>query len=145
MPLLPAPADPTAFTASALPPELAAVLAPSDHPLLLLPVRLETRFFAAADGSQELRVRVFPDQIRRDVLLHCEPDQRIVLSGLLIDFIEFLGIDIGHFARFVLLGLECCVQDDERQSVGWHPNGIAHETDVFYFRNNLDQGLCSSR
>ena len=54
-----------------LPPELAAVLAPSDVPLLLLPVRLETRFFAlpAAVGaapSQELRIRVYPDQVHVD-------------------------------------------------------------------------------
>src|SRR5215207_2757772 len=49
----------------------AAPLCPGDLPLVLLPVRLETRFFTLADGTTELRVRVFPDKI------HCdshEPD-----------------------------------------------------------------------
>src|ERR1700732_495399 len=32
-------------------------------PLLFLPVYVETRFIDAPDGSSELRVRVFPDQI----------------------------------------------------------------------------------
>ena len=66
MSLLPFIVNPTAFTVPTLPPELTAVLAPSEHPLLLLPVRLETRFFAVANGSQELRIRVFPDQIHVD-------------------------------------------------------------------------------
>jgi len=35
-------------------------------PLVLFPVRLETRFFALADGSSELRVRVFPDTVHID-------------------------------------------------------------------------------
>ena len=46
-------------------------LCPGDLPLVLFPVRLETRFFTLADGSTELRIRVYPDQI------HCdshEPD-----------------------------------------------------------------------
>ena len=38
-------------------------LCPSDRPLLLLPVRLETRFFPQADGGRELRVRVYPDTV----------------------------------------------------------------------------------
>lgn len=41
-------------------------LCPSDLPLVLLPVRLETRFFTLADGSTELRVRIFPDKIHLD-------------------------------------------------------------------------------
>jgi hypothetical protein len=36
------------------------------HPLVLFPVRLETRFFALADGSSELRVRVYPDAVHID-------------------------------------------------------------------------------
>jgi hypothetical protein len=41
-------------------------LCPGDLPLVLLPVRLETRFFTLASGSTELRVRVFPDKIHLD-------------------------------------------------------------------------------
>ena len=44
----------------------AAPLCPGDLPLVLLPVRLETRFFTLADRSTELRVRVFPDKIHLD-------------------------------------------------------------------------------
>jgi hypothetical protein len=41
-------------------------LCPGDLPLVLLPVRLETRFFALANRTTELRVRVFPDKIHID-------------------------------------------------------------------------------
>ena len=44
----------------------AAGLCPGDLPLVLLPVRLETRFFTLASGTTELRVRVFPDKIHLD-------------------------------------------------------------------------------
>ena len=33
---------------------------------MLFPVRLETRFFTLADGSSELRVRVYPDTVHMD-------------------------------------------------------------------------------
>ena len=36
------------------------------RPLVLFPVRLETRFFAQADGSSELRVRIYPDTVHID-------------------------------------------------------------------------------
>ena len=41
-------------------------MCPGDLPLVLLPVRLETRFFTLANGTTELRVRVFPDKIHLD-------------------------------------------------------------------------------
>lgn len=40
-------------------------------PLVLFPVRLETRFFPLADGNTELRLRVYPDKVHIDT--H-EPD-----------------------------------------------------------------------
>ena len=36
------------------------------RPVVLFPVRLETRFFPLADGSSELRVRVYPDKVHID-------------------------------------------------------------------------------
>jgi len=36
------------------------------RPVVLSPVRLETRFFPQADGSSELRVRVYPDKVHID-------------------------------------------------------------------------------
>jgi hypothetical protein len=48
-------------------PELGVELAPGPaRPLVLLPVRLETRFFPQAAGPFELRVRVYPDKIHND-------------------------------------------------------------------------------
>jgi hypothetical protein len=44
----------------------AATLCPSDLPLLLLPVRLETRFFTLPGSVTELRVRIYPDKIHLD-------------------------------------------------------------------------------
>jgi hypothetical protein len=36
------------------------------HPVVLFPIRLETRFFTLADASSELRVRVYPDTVHID-------------------------------------------------------------------------------
>ena len=49
--------DPGLTSAS---PELEVVVAPGTHPLALLPVRLETRYFDAPDGQTELRVPHLP-------------------------------------------------------------------------------------
>jgi hypothetical protein len=39
---------------------------PSTLPLVLLPVRLETRFFKLAGDVTELRIRIYPDRIHTD-------------------------------------------------------------------------------
>ena len=46
-------------------PALAATLAAS-HPIVLLPVRVETRYAGAAGGGRELLVRIWPDQVHVD-------------------------------------------------------------------------------
>ena len=40
----------------------ASVCLSSTLPLVLLPVRLETRFFKLAGGVTELRIRIYPDR-----------------------------------------------------------------------------------
>ena len=46
--------------------ELTAVSLGPAQPLVMLPVRLETRFFSRDGGGMELRVRVYPDKIHID-------------------------------------------------------------------------------
>lgn len=46
-------------------PALQAELGPSDLPLALLPVRLETRFFRV-ENAMEVRIRVYPDKVHID-------------------------------------------------------------------------------
>src|SRR5215470_10787290 len=45
---------------------IAYPLCPGNLPLVLLPVRLETRFFTLANNVTELRVRIYPDKIHLD-------------------------------------------------------------------------------
>jgi len=57
----------TSFAIPAGNPDIPPVtLCPSNVPLVLLPVRLETRFFVLQSGVTELRVRVYPDKIHLD-------------------------------------------------------------------------------
>jgi hypothetical protein len=44
----------------------AQTLCPSNVPLVLFPVRLETRFFTLPDNTTELRVRIYPDKVHID-------------------------------------------------------------------------------
>ena len=57
-------------TSFAIPQPNAAIapqsVCPSTLPLVLLPVRLETRFFKLAGGVTELRIRIYPDRIHTD-------------------------------------------------------------------------------
>ena len=52
--------------AAAAPDPTSQSLCPSDVPLVLLPVRIETRFFAVPGNVTELRIRVYPDKIHLD-------------------------------------------------------------------------------
>lgn len=52
--------------AQQFPAPMADAICPSDRPLALLPVRLETRFFTRPDSSRELRLRVYPDKVHVD-------------------------------------------------------------------------------
>src|SRR5689334_20280195 len=59
------------FNTTFAPPEAnptipAHALCSSNVPLVLLPVRLETRFFTLPGNVTELRVRVYPDKIHVD-------------------------------------------------------------------------------
>src|SRR6476659_4753587 len=59
-------ANPT-IPAIATTPDLQAALSSKPaQPIVLFPVRLETRFFPLADDSVELRVRVYPDTVHMD-------------------------------------------------------------------------------
>lgn len=57
----------TTFAIPSANPDIPPVtLCPSNVPLVLLPVRLETRFFVLQSGVTELRVRIYPDKIHLD-------------------------------------------------------------------------------
>jgi hypothetical protein len=57
----------TSFAPPAVNPAIAVqTLCPSNAPLVLLPVRLETRFFHLPGDTTELRVRIYPDKIHVD-------------------------------------------------------------------------------
>src|SRR5688572_15001009 len=57
--------------------ELDVLLGPA-QPLVLLPVRLETRFFLKPAGGGELRVRVYPDKIHINTHEEKLTDQEVI-------------------------------------------------------------------
>jgi hypothetical protein len=69
----------TLFDSSFSPPQsnvsaTAQSLCPGNVPLVLLPVRLETRFFPQAGNQTELRIRIYPDKV------HVDSHQRELLA-----------------------------------------------------------------
>ena len=48
------------------------------RPIVLFPVRLETRFFPLPDGGADLRVRVYPDKVHIDTHEPALTEQEIV-------------------------------------------------------------------
>ena len=63
------------------------------RPAVLFPVRLETRFFPQADGSSELRVRVYPDKV------HIDSHEPELTAGRADLGPAFLGTDLARRQR----------------------------------------------
>ena len=89
-----------AGSAGPVDPVLAATVAAS-HPIVLLPVRVETRYVGTATGGRELLVRVWPDQVHVDA-----HDPRLTAAEA----------DAGR--QFWLAEWRCC-RDDDRRRRAW--------------------------
>lgn len=85
-------------------PSLSAVLAGS-HPIVLLPVRVETRYADAATGGRELLVRIWPDQVHIDA-----HDPRLTASE-------------AEAGRQAWQADWRCGEDQERRQRVWQPLG----------------------